>query len=815
MLRVPLDLRFAARSLLKRPGPTAAALIALALGIGANSALFTAADAVLWRPLPFGDADRVAFVGGRDLASGRALAVSYADFLDWRARTHAFEELAAVGDGALTLSGDQTADLAAERVSIEWISDGYFRAVGAEPVLGRGLRREENATPGTRPVAILGDDLWRRRFGADPQILNREVRLNGQPITVIGVAPPGFHGVGGEAEAWVPMMMFDATQPDLRSYDILGDRAIRWHAVVGRLAAATDLDRAGREMDAIAAELRREHPDKNADKGARVVGAREELTGDLRRPLLLLLGATVLVLAIACANLAHLLLARAAVRRHELELRVVLGAGRGRMVRLLLGESLLLAGAGAVAGLLLAQWAIEAVGALAPAELPRFVTLRLDGRGLAVAVGAALVVGLLAGLLPALSAAAGAARGGLSGWGPRAGGGRAVRRSLGTLVVAEIGLAVVLLVGAGLMVKSLQRTRAFDPGFRSDGLLTARFDLPAGRYDGPAQTALRDRLAERIAAIPGVTAAAFTSHVYFGGGYLTRDATPEGAASEQIGYFQWVGPGSFKTLGLPLQAGRDFTAGDDGDAPGVAVVSSEFARRAWPGENAVGKRLKLGKPDKDRPWLEVVGVAAEVLPRLRPTAAGRLPQVYLPLAQGGEWGRGLLVRTRTDPAALVAPLRAAVAEVDPEIPLFDVAPMADLLRGASARTRLLTALLVAFAVVAAALAATGIYGVTAFAAGRRRHEIGVRMACGARRRDVGSLLFRRAAAEAAAGVALGLAGAWLLSRTLASLVYEVDPRDPAVFAATAAVAAGAALLGGFLPARRASRLDPREVLEGE
>ena len=643
--------------------------------------------------------------------------------------------------------------------------------------------------------------------------MGSHLRLNGHDFTVLGILPAGFRGLDDDTEIFIPMAMAATVQPVE-----LGSRGSRWHEVVARLAPGVSPARAQAELDTVTARLARQYPDSDKDYGALVVPLREEMVGGYRSILFVLLGAVGFVLLIACANVANLMLARAAARQRETAIRAALGAGRGRLIRQLLTESLLLTFAGGLLGLLVALWTKDLLTAWSPISLPSFLHVGLDGPVLAFAAAVALGTGLLMGLAPAFQIASLGVGEALKEGGRGLSGGGAKSRLRRGLVTAEVALSLLLLVGAGLMIQSFRHLQAIDPGFRPDHLLTLRVALPAGRYPGEKAWTLGERMLARVRSLPGVTAAALASDMPLEDSSSASRVALEGhlAGGEDPRlrtYLHEVSPGFFPALGVHLLRGRDLNSADVSGALPVVVVNEKFARRAWPGEDPLGKRLRVG--GRSRPWTTVVGVAADFRYRRLVSDPQRFPEdpdVYLPLAQRPAADLGLLVRTAITPEAFVATLRRELAALDPDTPLYAVTPMEELAASQTARSRFGAFLMGSFGILALLLAGLGVYGVISYSVAQRGHEIGVRMALGARRDEVFRLVLGQALGLTGAGMALGLAGALALTRLLAGQLYGLSPSDPATYAAVALLLAAAALVAGWLPARRATRVDPVVVL---
>jgi len=807
------DLRIALRLMRKHPAFTAVAVTSLALGIGINTAIFSVVNATLIAGLPVPDADRVVDVSATVEREGVELrGISYPDFLDWRARTNAFTDLAAWASTTLTLAGEGEA----ERLEAELTSTGYFRILGAAPSVGRAFLPEEDAAPDAGPVAVISHALWQRRFGGAPDVVGRTLHLGERPFTVVGIAPPGFRGLDDDTEVWIPMSMMGVVVPSRYAEG----RGTRWLSAVGRLKPGVTVDEAQASLTVVATRLAEAYPDSNARYGARVTPLSEIVYGGTRLLLLALAGAVAFVLLIACANLANLLLARAAGRQREIAVRAALGAGGRRLVRQFLVEGLLFSGFGAIGGLIVAAWVSAAIVSWNPIGLPSFVQAGLDLRVLGFAVGAALLTGAAIGLAPGLQASKTDVSDAL-----KAGGRfdtqdpsrRRVRRSL---VAGEVAVALVLLVGAGLMGRTLDAMRAIDLGFRADGLLAAYVSLPPATYQGDTVRGYADRLLDRLAGLPGVEGVALATDLPLDGSSSATLVTPEGQET-LVGergirvYRHSVSTGYFDVTGIPITAGRPF---DVTDAPGgtpVVVISEKMARRHFAGTDPVGRRLKFGGPGAGTPWMTIVGVAGEVRHRALvadPVANPDDPDIYLPLAERPDRDLAMAVRTAGDPGRLAGPLRVAVASLDASVPAYDLSTVRALVEGRTSAARFGAGVMGVFGVLALVLATLGVHGMVSYSVVERRHEIGVRLALGARRAQVVALVLRESLVPAAAGVALGGVAAAGLARFLRSLLYGVTPADPATFAAAAGALVATAALAAWLPARRAARMDPMVAL---
>ena len=781
---------------------------ALALGIGASTAVFSVVDAVLLRPLPFADAGRLVVAWQRSPDNSVPfIEVSYPDYLDWRQQARTFESMAIIPtvNSGFVLAGEEPL-----QVQGRLVSGNFFDVLGARARLGRPLRPDDDRVGADR-VVVLGHGLWQRRFGADRAVIGRKIVVDGTPMEVVGVMPPAFR-YPPKAEMWTPVV------PAIP--EAVANRGVCWAIVVGRLGPGARLAQAQAELDGIVARLAKAFPDAAAD-AAVVKPLTDELFGPARPALLVLLAAVLLVMLVACANVSALLLARAADRQREIAVRLALGASRGRLVRQLLCESALIALAGVAGGLVLAEWGLAALIALVPTDVPRLQDAAIDLRVLAFAAALAAAAALLSGLAPALVASRPALTDALESGARTAGPGSAQRSLQGLLVGAETAVALVLLLGAGLMAQTFQNLRRLDLGYDPRHVLALEVVAPHGKYEKPAEwRSLYQRLVERIARLPGVEASAgvFLRPLWgqMGNDWLFTVEGQSDADSRRNPHvnLEAVTPGYFGTMRTPLLRGRDFTDRDAEGAPGVAIVSNDFARRYWPGQDPIGKRLKIPLPDSPYhlTWLTVVGVVADA--RYREIQSSRL-DLFLSYLQSPYGPRHIVVRTTGDPLAVAPSVRAAVRDADRELLAEDVTAMETVVAAALGGPRFGMQLLSAFALAALALAALGTYGVMAFLVGRRTREIGVRMALGARATDVTALILRQGLRPVMAGLTVGLGASLLLGRALGALLYGVAPHDPATMAAAAGTLAGIAAAACFLPARRAARLDPAAALRRE
>jgi putative ABC transport system permease protein len=802
------DVRYALRTLARTPGLTAAMVFVLALGIAASTAVFSVVNAVLLRPLPYAAPDRIVV-----LLHGDRNPVSPANYLDWRRAAASFERMGAAEVWSPNLTGDDHP----ERVNALRITADIPPLLGVPPALGRPILAGEDRK-GSDHVVVLGDGLWQSRYAGDPAILGRSITLDGEAYTVVGVMPPGFAFPPFWArgtQLWAPLSLEE------RAIN-RGGSSLR---VFARLREGSTLDQARAEMTAITARLEEEFPGTHRDLTVRPL--LDVVVGDVRPALLVLLGAVGFVLLVTCANVAHMLLARAAARRKEIALRAALGASRTRILRQLLTESLVLALAGGAAGLLLARAGVRALVALGPPGLPRLESVALDGRVLAFALVVSLGTGLAFGLVPALQATrrdlADALREGERG--STESGGRGRLRSV--LVSSELALALVLLVGAGLMIRSFVALQAVDPGFDRRNVLSMIVSVAGTASADPARRVpFFEDVVRDAAALPRVVSASAINHLPLAGdiwGWPFRvEGRPEPRPGEEpTATYRVVLPGYFKTMGIPLRRGRDVSDEDRAGAPGVVVVNESLAARHWPGEDAIGKRLALA--DRDGPsWLTVVGVVKD-------TVRGRWgappeDELFLPYAQVRRYVENpsshfayltLVVRTSGDPASLASALRSAVWAREKNAPISDVRVLEEVVEGATAQPRFYVLLLGAFAAVALALAAVGIYAVISFSVARRTNEIGIRVALGAEPGDVLRLVVGQGLRVGLVGALAGIAGALALTRLMSTMLYGVGSHDPATFACVVVLLAVVALLASYLPARRATRIDPLRALRYE
>ena len=814
------DVRFAARLLVKQPGFTAAAVVSLALGLGANSALFNMFNSLLWRPLPVAAPGEITSLYTTREGQAVYTGFSYPDYRDLRDQDDVFAGVAGHTPTLFALRSEGRDD---PRVYGELVTGNYFDVLGVGMQLGRSFRPEEDLTPGTHPVVVLGDRFWTRRFGADRTIIGKTITLNRQAFTVIGVAPRGFNGTYAiyfAPDLYVPIMMLGQVSP--ASASDLENRSVRFIRLNARLKTGVTITQAQAAASTIATRLARTYPDTN--RGVQTAVLREidtrpevEISAATNAIALIFLGLTSLVLLVACANVANLLLARAAARRREIAVRLALGASRGQLLRQLMVESLLLSLAAGGAGLGLGVVASRLMASLSvPTDIPVVLEFHTDLRVVAFTLALSVVAAIAFGLAPALRSSRPNLVPALKGEEPAAGGRRVTLTSL--LVVAQVAVSLVLLVAAGLFVRSVGGARTIDPGFRIDRRVVMYFDAELQRYDRERATVFYERLLERVRSLPMVEAATYARNVPLDYNVDFDDVIIEGRPAEpgqesvQI-MDSVVEPDYFATLETPIVSGRAFSDRDTGASPRVAIVNETMAARYWPGRDPIGKRFRLDRPDAL--WIDVVGVAADG--KYRQLTESPRPFFFVPLAQEFRYSRTLVIRTRsaTDIADAVAGVRREVQAIDPAMPIFDIKTMDQFMERAYLGPKLAALLVGPAGLLALVIASVGLYGVMAYWVSRRMREMGIRIALGARSGDVLGLVMRQGLALAGVGLALGLAGALAAGRVVGFLLFGVRATDPIVLAGVPIALAAVAAVASYVPARRALRADPLIALRTE
>ncbi len=813
------DLKFAVRQLVKNPGFTATAVLTLALGIGANTAIFSVVNAVLLRPLPYPESERLVWISEGNQNS-REFPISFPDFIDWQAQQTVFDQIGVYNWGAYNLAGSGEP----QRLRAAQMSASAFAALRAQPTLGRLFTQDEDK-PGVPRVVVLSHELWRNRFGCDPAVLNQAISLDGVSYTVVGIMPLGFV-FPTPVDIWVPLAPFYSlpSYQDRNSHPGLEG--------VARLKPGATLEKAQAEMEMIAKRLEQQYPASNTDVRVRLDPLLHKVVGNVSRALWTLLGAVALVLFVACANVGNLLLARAAARQKEMALRAALGAGRWQIVRQLLTEGLLLAVAGSAFGLLLTHWGLELILAAGGNAIPRAAEVHMDGGVLIFTALAALTTGVLFGLAPAWQASRHVLQAVLQANSRGATSGH--HRLRQGLIVAEVSLTLMLLIGAGLLLHSFHNLQSVNPGFSTERVLSFRLDLPKQKYGTPdQQNGFYQALLERLRAVPGIQAAGVSSRYPLEPFNWLADYQIEGQPEPTSGHgltmdMTLASPDYFRAMGIPLLRGRVFTDQDnrehvrgtgrqqeDGAGLSVIIVDEEFAHRHWPNEDPIGKQVRIPWGERaQNPVLTVVGVVARVKMR-ELSEHGGFVQAYLPSWQLPEPGSAVVVKTTVPPETLISSVREQVSSLDPAQPISNLQSVEELRNNSLAPQRVNLALLGIFGVLALALAAIGLYGVLAYSVTQRRREIGVRMALGAQRRCVLGLVIGNGMRLVAGGMVLGLAGAAVLTRVMRSLLFNVAPFDPLTFASIPVLLTVVALLACWLPARIAAKVDPMEALRTE
>jgi len=806
------DFRFGLRTLLKRPAFTAIAVLTLALAIGATTAIFSVVNAVLLRPLPFADPDRLVMVWeDASFAGFPRNTPSVGNYADWKSQNTVFEDMAAQDMRSFNLTGDGEP----EKVDAFGVTANFFPLLGVKPALGRTFSPEEDQ-PQANKVVVINNRIWQQRYGGEQNIIGRALLLNGEKYTVVGVMPPNFQFSDSKVGLWVPIAL---------SSEQLKNRGNHYLTVVARMKPGVSLAQADAEIHTIQARIAHDYPDSAGRTSAFVLSLSEQLAGEMRRPLLVLLAAVGFVLLIACANIANLLLSRATSRRREMALRTALGASRVRLVRQLLVESLLLASVGSAIGLLFAWWSFAFLQRLIPDGLILSTKLSLDPRVLGFTFCVMLLTAVLFGLLPALQASGLDLNEALK-QGGRTGMNAGSSRLRSVLVVAEVALALVLLVAAGLLMQTFLKLQNQYTELRSESVLTLRTVLPENKYpEHPQRVGFYKQVLERVSSLPGVVSAGYVTAVplsWKGGtnGFWIEGLTIEQARAGGLSYdanHRQVSAGYFKTMGIAIRQGRGFNQTDNEQAVRVAVVNETMAREYWPGQSPINKRIKFGDPGDDVPWITIVGVAADV--RQMGVDQPVKAEMYLPYEQNNDMGfyapRDLAIRTTIDPLSLIAAVRNEIHQVDPEQPISDIRTMEAVLGEETSSRRLGMTLLSVFAAVALLLSALGIYGVLAYFVVQHTQEIGVRMALGAQRGRIVTLVLKKGMLLAWLGVVIGLGVAFALTRLMSSLLYGVSATDPLTYGAIAGLLTLVAFFACYLPARRATKVDPLVALRYE
>jgi putative ABC transport system permease protein len=787
--------------LLKNPGFAAIAVIALALGIGANTAIFSVVNTILLRSLPYDDPDRLMVVKENKLPQFPEFSVSPGNFLDWQKQNGSFEKLAAVQGSSYNLV---TGDAEPERLDGARVSAGLFEMLGVKPVQGRTFLEEEDQ-PGHQNVVVLSSNLWKRRFGSDSNIIGQSITMSAASYTIIGIMPTSFQFPDRDIDLWTPIAFTAAQAQQHGSHYVL---------VIGRLKPGVTTEQARTEMSAIAARLAEQYPNSNAGWSTIVVPMQEFEVRDIKPALLVLLGAVALVLLIACANVANLLLARSTARQKEIAIRTALGASRSRVVRQLLTESVLLAVVGGGAGLLLAAWGTRSLLALAPEDLPRVKDVALDGRVLGFTLLVTLITGIVFGLVPALQASRPNLNETLKEGGRGTTGGHHRVRS--SLVITEVALALVLLVGAGLLIRSFIRLQQVNPGFNTKNAMSANVALPGRKYPNSDQyLSFFTQLIEKIGALPGVVAVGASQSLPIQGDYIVgftiQGRPPNPPGEDKSTNYYAVTPDYFKAMGIPLLRGRLFTEQDSRNAPRVAVINETMARTYFSDEDPIGKGINLSQGQEG--FREIVGIVGDV--KQYGLAQPSTLQTYEPYLQMPFSGVTLVVRTEGNPTALSGPIRSEVFALDKEQPVSRIRTLNQIVSGSVQQQRFTMLLLGVFAAVALILAAVGLYGVMNYAVTQRTHEIGIRMALGANTGNVLRLVVGHGMLLALIGVAIGLGGAFAFTRLMSKLLFAVSTTDSVTFAGISVLLTGVALVACLVPARRATKVDPMVALRHE
>ncbi|HXN17986.1 MAG TPA: ABC transporter permease [Candidatus Binatus sp.] len=805
------DARYAFRMLRKNSGFTAVAVLTLALGIGANTAIFSVVYAVLLKPLPYAYPNQLVSAFQANTQEGvPETGTSYPNFEEWRAQNHVFSELATIDFHQLTLTGGGEPS----EVNTCVVTPEHFAVLDVKPLQGRVFFPEDGKR-GAPPVVIVSENLWRGTLGADPKILGSSIVLDKRPFTVIGIMPASFRSpfINSKPEVWIPLVQ----DPLFGSW--MARRGGHWLAVFGRLKPGVSIAQAQAEMDAISERLASEFPAENKGWTVRLVPMQKEIVGDVRTALLVLLGAVGLVLLIACANIANLLLTRATSRSKEIAVRTALGAGRSRIIRQLLSETAVLGLLGGVIGIALAYWGVRALSSLLPDNLPRVNAIRVDNLVLIFALVLSAIASVAFGLVPALFASNSDIQASLREGGGRSGESGNRRRARSFLAAAEIALAMVLLVAAGLLLRSFSKLTSVSPGFESHNIVKAEVSLPQFQYSKPQQwTAFSDELLAHLQAQPGLQDSAIGIPVPITNGYINLGfeivgVPPASQSDSRLANYVSVSPDYFRVMGIPLLSGRLFNQQDIASAPAVTLISKAFAQRYFPNQDPIGKRLSFAFPPNPEAPREIVGIVGDV----RDTSLGDAPgpMMYVPFAQGPFWGANLVVKSTLSASAVAAAIRQEVQRIDKDLPVTDVGKLPDFLDASVSQQRFRTFLLGLFAAMALILAATGIFGVISYSVSCRTNEIGIRVALGASRNTILRMILRETLLLTFAGLLIGVPCALLASHLIGHMLFGVSANDPITLAAVAFTLTAVATLAGFIPARRAMQVDPMVALRHE
>ncbi|HEV8133607.1 MAG TPA: ABC transporter permease [Pyrinomonadaceae bacterium] len=812
------DLKYAVRILLKNPLVTVVAVVTLALGIGANTAIFSVLNAVVLRPLPYADPDRLVVVW-ETIAGNDKRSVAPGNFTDWRAQNKSFSDLAATFYGNFNL----TSDGPAERINGATVTSNLMSTLGVSARLGRTFQAEDDEHQDQR-LAVISDSLWQRRFGGAQDVTGKTITIDEASYTVIGVMPPGFK-YPVLSDIWVLGRDRNAVSMSLISQfpknDWSHERDAHFISVIGRLRPGIGLSQAQSDIAGIAQRLEHAFPATNAGLGSSVIPLHTQIVGNVKALLSILLGAVAFVLLIACTNVASLLLARATQRDREFAIRRAVGASRSRLVRQLLTESVVLSFLGGLVGLGLSVWAVSLFVKLSPGDIPRLEEVSVDLRLLGFTFLVSMLTGLAFGLWPALHATGGSLNQSLKDAGSRASEGKRSLFSRNVLIVTELALAQVLLIGAGLLIASYVRASQIDPGFNPDHVLSAKIAPSAKKYPDPkSRVQFYSQVIEQLRTLPGINSVGMVMNLPLSGASMNRgfsvEGRPEPKPDENVAMdYQVVNSDYFATLDIPILRGRGLTEQDNDTAPRVIVINEAMARRYWPNEDPVGKRMAIGESSKDTSWRTIVGIAGSV--RHASLTEEPVPCAFIDYRQDVEsWSRmAFVMKTKTDPASLISEVRSSLVAIDPQQPVYAIEPLEKLVEGSVAPRRFVMSLIGSLAFVALTLALVGIYSVISFSVNERTREIGIRMALGANRGDVLRMVLGQGMRVSAIGIVAGLGIAFAVTRLLRTLLFEVSATDPRTFALVVALLTLVALLACYLPARRATRVDPLEALRSE